>query len=78
MLSKIINFEYAFKVGQEIAWAALVAGVVTAAQVVSGADLASVLADPGTWLVSLAGAVGRAAGVAAMNALRAALARILA
>lgn len=78
MISKILNFEYVFKVGTEIAWAGLVAGVAVAAQIIAGTDLATVLADPGTYVVALLVAAGRAAGVAALNALRAAIAAVLA
>lgn len=78
MLSKILNFDYAFKTGSEIAWAALVAAVAFVAPVIAGADLATVMADPKTYLIALAAGAGRAAGVAAMNALRAAIGKLLA
>ena len=78
MLSKILNFEYVFKTGTEIAWAALVAAVAVAAPIIAGADLATVLADPKTYLIALAVAAGRAAGVAALNALRAAIGALFA
>lgn len=77
MLSKILTFEYAFKTGTEIAWAGLVGAVAVAAPIILGADLATVLADPKTWLLALASAAARAAGVAALNAARAALGKLL-
>ena len=78
MLSKILSFEYVFKVGSEVAWAALTAAVAVAAPIIAGADLSVVLADPKTWLIALAVACGRAAGVAAMVALRSAVSRLFA
>lgn len=76
MLSKILNFEYAFRLGAEIVWAVVIAVVVAVAPLITGTSIDTILADPETYVRALAGAAARAAAVAFMVALRAALGKV--
>lgn len=59
--------EYIIKAGPEFVWAVLIAIVCTVTQIIVFTDPAEVLAEPRTWVISTAVAVGRVAVAAAKN-----------
>ena len=62
---------YDFKRLPEVGWAMLGGGTLFALQLLSELDLEAVIADPKVWLLTAAGGLARAGGVAAVMAFKA-------